>query len=728
MNKSGPASWRFRPRDEWQASLLTLPDTACFDLLRGVFGNIKTPFNKHHLMEKLAAFLLRKEIQDTIAAYINGDDHRIIAAVAMLGEPVPAELENFFAGEYSCAELHSLLLNLEERLIAYRFREEGNYRVSLNPLLEPVLTPFIEDRSVLFPSFPGNGDGRQTAGQRPLDDRIFAALIAFVAAQGEAQKEFFKTGGGIRKKIIDDGKQIFPNLDIGPIIEGLRCIGLFETGGAGLVPEKRRLASFGKLSFGERLEYLAAGIYAAPQAVETDSWYFRRGRVRNIARFIRRFMSILEYGRLYPRRTLFRFAEILERNNGGTLLRNEGRVPDSLAVETGRLLAALETAGLLRAAGENSGEAVYAPEDLPQEKPDSAAPWDAPPAPESRNGGRPAIAMDTPSSCILYPGISFSGAAALASFCDCRETGATVRFELTRESVVRGFNQGLGADDMIGILEELSLGAPDQNLSWTIKDWENRYSAVSLFQGTVLTLSEDRRYLAETGALSSLIRRTLAPGVYLLAVADKDEAARILQKAGVDIIAQPPSPPPGEDNSITYSAYPPTGSIGVPGAGNSAAFCLPGQPGPPEGRENAAEERKEKFRKALRESRLPKADQDELAARIERRQIVSESQLTGGTARHEKLEARNLDYVGKTVVAKQAIASGSLVEVLLPSAEGGEIRILGTPHALEKSGGETVLLLRPLTRSGGEKPEEELKIPLGKISLLRWIKQSLFTG
>jgi hypothetical protein len=46
---------------------------------------------------------------------------------------------------------------------------------------------------------------------------------------------------------------------------------------------------------------------------------------------------------------------------------------------------------------------------------------------------------------------------------------------------------------------------------------------------------------------------------------------------------------------------------------------------------------------------------------------------------------------------------------------------------LEKSGGETVLVLRPLERSGGEKPEPELRIPLGKISLLRWIKQSIFT-
>ncbi|MDR1351658.1 MAG: helicase-associated domain-containing protein [Treponema sp.] len=750
MNKNSPPSWRFRPQDEWKACILTLPDTACFDLLRSVFGNIKTPFNKHQLMEKLAAFLLRKEIQDTIAAYINNDDHRIIAAVAMLGEPAPAALEIFFAGEYSCAEFHSLLLNLEERLILYRLREEGNYRISLNPLLEPVLAPFIADRSVLFPSFPGGGEERQTAGPQPLDDRIFAAIISFVTAQGEAQKEFFKTDGGIRKKIVDDGRQIFPNLDIWPVVEGLRCIGLLETDGAGLAPDKKRLASFGRLGFRERLEYLAAGIYTAPQNTEADTWYFRRGYIRNLARFIHRFISTFEQGRLYPRRTLLRFAEIQERN-GGALFRNEGLppAPDFAAGETRRFLAVLETAGLLRAAGEESGEAVYTPEKLPGEGPDGpdkgpgAALFQSAlqaPAPESPDGARlppeqPAIAMDTPFSCILYPEIDFPGAATLASFCDCRETGATVRFEITRDSAVRGFDRGLRAEDMIGTLERLSLSAPDQNLAWTLKDWENRYSAVSLFQGTVLMLSEDRRYLAETGPLSPLISRTLAPGVYLLAVSGKDEAARILQKAGVDIIAQPPPALPEEKgySAMTYSAYPSTGSFVFPGsgAGDPAAPCPAGPPGLREEREKAAEERKEKLREALRKSGLPKPDQDELAARIERRQIVSESQLTGGLARHEKLEARNLDYVGKTIVAKQAIASGSLVEVLLPSLEGGEKRIMGTPQALEKSGGETVLVLRPLTRGGGqskEKQEEEMRIPLGKIGLLRWIKQSIFTG
>jgi hypothetical protein len=734
MNGIGAPDCQLRSVDEWKASLLTLQDNAYFDLLRSVFGNIKTPFNKHHLMENLTAFLTRREIQDTISAYINEADHRIIAAIVLLNEPVAGDLENFFTGEYSGAELHSMLLNLEERLLVYRFRDEGVYRITLNPLLEPVLAPFIADKSVLFPSFYADGqtDGQplprapdpaaSKARQCSLDDRTFAAFIAFVAAQ----REFFKTGGGIRKKVIDDGKQIFPELDIEVLIEGLRCTGLIGVEGTRLVPEQRKLAFFGKLSFRERLEYLAAGIYAVSQNSETDSVYFRRSRVQNLARFIHRFTGILEYGRLYPQQTLLRFVGVLERTGGDTIAWGEsGFASLNLAApEVERLLAAMETMGLLRAAGETNAGIAYMAEALPREASEDEA------APE-----RPMIAMDSPFSCILYPEIGFCDAVTLASFCDCRETGTTVRFELTRDSAVRGFDLGLRAEDMIGILERLSLGTLDQNLCWTINDWDNRYSAVSLFQGTVLTLAEDRRYLAEKGILSSLIHRILAPGVYLLAVPGKDEVVQTLQKAGVDIIAQPPLAfsEDGEDrDTVTIrSPYPSTAGFSrgrqpaIPAAAVAATAAIPAD------HEKAAEARKEKFREALRKSRLPKPDQDELAARIERRLIVSESQLAGGAVRREKIEARNLDYVGKVVVAKQAIAGKSLVEILLPSLDGGENRILGIPQALEKSGGETILVIQPAVRysgAGGRKPEEEIKIPLGKISLLRWIKQSIFTG
>jgi hypothetical protein len=122
---------------------------------------------------------------------------------------------------------------------------------------------------------------------------------------------------------------------------------------------------------------------------------------------------------------------------------------------------------------------------------------------------------------------------------------------------------------------------------------------------------------------------------------------------------------------------------------------------------------------------------------------VNESQLQDAVIKQEKLEARNLDYPGKAVIAKQALVRKSLLEIAMPDPQGGEFRVFGTPTALVKNGGETILVLRPQAtdpKTETRPPEDSsqadvpaagpavglVRIPLGKISLIRRIKQSLF--
>jgi hypothetical protein len=714
----------FRSLDDWKSALLTLPDSSYFELVRSVLGNVKTPFNKQRLAEDLEAFLSKKEIQEAIAAYIDEGDARIIAAIASLEEPVAEELETFFAGELSYADLNSILLNLEERLILYRFPDRKTVggppvrRLALNPLLEPALGPFIGNRSVLFPSEPLSAE--QDAGVQGLwDDRVLAALFAFVAGQGD----FFKAEGGIRKKVLDDGKHLFAGLDLESLLGGLQTLGLLKpdtgdfTGSpGGLAADVSKLRRFAALSHRERREYLAAGICAGKNAPRPALFPYSRGRVQTLARFISAFMGMLKTDRQYPRATLIRLADMLDRSGPG--IRGEwpgSGVPDQGGNRPGALdffnsiLEALRIAGLVRV----SPEGAY---------------FRAASLGESNAEGAAAIAMDTAFSCILYPEIGFADALSLASFCLVRETGATVRFELTRESVVRGFDLGLGAAFMIALLDRLSGNQVGQNLRWTVQDWENRYSGVSLFTGTVLCLAEDRRYLVDAAPVASLVRRTLAPGVYLLSADEKDGAVQALRDAGIDIVARPsrdrdaaraaaedagnggPSPYPrlNPDAYPVREGFPP-----VPDTRND--MTGPESPSP-----DRAGRYKERFRQALEKMPLARDEREELAARIERRLILSESQLAAVPARHEKLEARGLDYVGKTSLAKQAIASRQLIEIVWSDSQGDLNRAVGLPHALEKNGGETLLVLKPVP------PDDPIRLPLGKIALLRRIKQSIF--
>ncbi|MDR2111344.1 MAG: hypothetical protein LBP32_08570, partial [Spirochaetaceae bacterium] len=695
----------FRSPEAWKSALMTLPDGSYFELMRSVFGNIKTPFNKQRLMDDLAVFLSRREIQETIAAYLDHADIKVIAAIAVLDEPAPGELESFFAGEFTYAELHGLLLNLEERLILYRFKEKGLYRLALNPLLEPVLAPFIEDKRCLLSSFSPETDGPEEApvpaAAVHVDDCVLAALFAF-AAGGEG---FFKAEGGFRKKVLEEGRLLFPGLDPECAMGGLQCLGLLRPEEDRFIQDDQKLAFFKKLSSRERLEYFAAGMAIYLNKDELSFPYFQRNRGQTLARLIHALGAALEPDRRYPRIQLQRILDVLKREDAeaGFFRNPEGDPPESPdsakprpapAGRTGGgrslfdlIPEVMERAGLLEPAAPGvwrAGTAVPPPGDgVPPENPSPG---------DTAGTGRPVLAMDTAFSCILYPEITFADALSLAAFCSVRETGTAVRFEISRESAVRGFDRGIGSGDMLVLLDRLSGNQVGDNLRWTLKDWETRYSGVSLYQGIVLTLAEDRRYLAETGALAALITRTLSPGVYLLSAVEKAEAVQVLQKAGIDIIAQP-SPGMGQGSIAApspeewRSPYPSLGKRSwlrpyipreKPDPDRETPLPLPD----PE----KAEAFKERFRAVLGKMRLSKAERDELSARIERRLVLTGSQLEDVSLRYEKLEARGLDYVGKAAIAKQAIGSRSPIEIVWLSPEGKENRFTGIPQALDKQG------------------------------------------
>jgi hypothetical protein len=689
----------FRTVEFWKSSLMTLPDGPFFELMRSVFGNIKTPFSKQKLLDDLCSFLGREEIREIIAQYIDGADARVMSAIVILEEPAQGELESFFAGELSYADLEDILLNLEERFIIYRFREEGLSRLALNPALEKVISPFTGDFSVLFPSRPSDAPPRPVSAVP--DDRVLAAILSRV--YGEPL--FFKSEGGLRKKALDSSARIFPGLDIGLFTGAMLILGLLRTDGESIKGHSANIDAFGELSALERLVYCAAGICcykASQQPVSAVSFHIMHIRISNTVTLIRQFIDLIKPGRLYPLLTLKRYKGVLEKAmNGG---RRSGGLAGQNGIAFDCFLEALEETGLLVSVPEEQwagGNALYA------ETSGAAA-------------VSPVLAMDTSFSFIIYPAIAFKDASDLAVFSAVKETGAAVRFELTRETAVRGFNLGIKAELMIDLLRRLSGNRINESLIWTMNDWEKRYNEVSLQKGLVLTLSEDRRYLAGAEPVASIIRKTLAPGVYLL-TGDDVQAEEALRKAGVDIIAMA-----GDDGmrrerpAFTQEHFPPLNEK-LQAAGGFFLNSMTAEISRSGMAVNNAEMLKEKFRQKLEGISLSKEERVELRSRIERRLILTPSQLEDSAIRYEKLEARGLDYVGKASLAKQAIAAKSLLEVIWPHEKDGTRKARGIPLAIEKSGGESILVLDPINEY-----TEQIRIPIGKISLLRRIKKSIF--
>jgi hypothetical protein len=719
----------FRSRDQWQSAMMTLPDDVFFDLLRSVFGHIKTPFNKQNLLADLWTFFSRTDIQRNLAAYLDEADAQVIAAVAVLGNPTAGDLERFFAGDTG---LPVLLLNLEERFILYRFRDGADLRLALNPALAPVLKPVMKDA---FPSFPlgedaaegGPPDAPETGRG---DERILAALLSFFLEEGGA----LGSGGRRRKKVLDAGKRIFPGIDLDAALRCFLRLGLIR-GPAGpegeiLSPEERALEAFRDLDRSGRLVYWAAGLLDPADEAggpgEEGAPQLLRGRVRYLARFIDGMLGFLKEGRVYPEKTLGRFLFVLERE--------ESAPPSgSSRPDIGALCGAMVQAGLLC----RTPQGYYLS-----------------PGPV-KNQAVPVLTMDTPFFCLVYPGIDFADILALASFTTVRETGAVFRFELTRESCLRGFERGISAAEMGELLVRLSGDRVEPAVLWTLGDWEKRSKEVALFEGTVLVLSPERRYLAETEALSALIRRELAPGLYWLHPGTGAEEA--LRKAGIEVFLHSPGPERADSPERAGKAGPSQRIQGAHKFFPSLGRETPVIPEADGGKDDAAglgaagrdaedrgaEALKTRFRQALAGCSLSAPERKELAARIERRLVLAESQLSADSVRAEKLEARGLDYVGKASIARQAISTHSLLEVIWSSSEeGGEQRILALPLALEKSGGESILAIED-SRGPGDAvrvpgdavripgnivriPGNTVRIPLGKISFLRRIKKSIF--
>ena len=742
VNSSKP----FRPVEHWKSAIMALPEGNFFELLRSVFGNIKTPFSKHKLLEDLFAFLSKHENQKAIAAFISEQDHRVIAATALLKEPETGELEKFFAGEMTQAELHAVIINLEERLILYRFRDEKNMRMALNPVLDEVLAPFIADTSLLFRSFPFPKDDNVKAEAEPSvksgsfyisDPRIMAALFTFIIEEEELFKAETVTeargtkfaGSSLpefRKKVMDSAKKIFPELDFELTVSNLIQLGLFSRTDRFLVPNRDKITEYSELSDTERQEYWAAGLYICFREAEKtahnsnsgwDSYSFSWNRLRLIASAIHRFRSLLDPDRIFPELTLKRLWELLEDRTG------------EIANQWPSFLAVMEKTGLLEAKSfsesENEGTCWL----LPSAKP------------EEHSAGEPVIAMDTAFSFMLYPEISFADAMALSAFCSIKNrdtdkesagkecTGILISFELTSKSAVRGFDQGIEAKDMMELLQRLSENRLDPNLDWTLKEWEKRYTGVSLHHGIVLTLTEDNRYLAKAGPVSHLIDKTLAPGVYLLSTEERSTVVRALRKAGIDIVAQPPENAESgwsKRGGSFKNTFPALYSPGTSEHGLACSFSGSNRETPLASGQvsNDGASIKEKLRGTLDRMKITKQERDELLARIERGLVLNETQLESASLRYEKLEARGLDYTGKASIAKQAIETGSLLEITWPGRDGEPNKTVGIPQALEKKEGENVLVLKASGNS--ENAARVFKIPLGKISLLRRIKQSIF--
>ena len=135
-----------KPTEEWRKLVFELSDQAFFDLVRNYLGDIRTPFNKHKLLDQLEAFLLNKSNMDQIISMIDSSDASLLTAIDLLGKASIEQLYALFSDEKPYYSFYTHLMNLEERMLICPAGGEGNNQtVVISPLFRDELKKLVID-------------------------------------------------------------------------------------------------------------------------------------------------------------------------------------------------------------------------------------------------------------------------------------------------------------------------------------------------------------------------------------------------------------------------------------------------------------------------------------------------------------------------------------------------------------------------------------------------------
>ncbi|HUX22896.1 MAG TPA: hypothetical protein VMW69_16790, partial [Spirochaetia bacterium] len=191
--------------DIWKSALLKLPDGVFFDIMRNYLGELKTPFNKHSLIEELSSFLRSRETQARILRHIDETDSRLLTSVQILEQPSVERLFTFFEGSMTYLELHYLLLNLQERLLVFIGNESHSQRLFLNPLLSALLRREVIDPDLLFPS---RAVGPLKTQLPWPSESLLLSLFSYLSSM----PDLLKSDGDLKKRALEEIVGIFPEL------------------------------------------------------------------------------------------------------------------------------------------------------------------------------------------------------------------------------------------------------------------------------------------------------------------------------------------------------------------------------------------------------------------------------------------------------------------------------------------------------------------------------------
>jgi hypothetical protein len=679
-----------KPVEHFIESLSRLSEKKFFEIARNFLGDIKTPYNKQTIIERLISYPSNREWQEVMLSYISDDDSLVINTVELLNDPTLHDIYAFFAAQFSYAECIKFTTSLEERLIIYGFIDSGQERYALNPVFSGMLERILDKQSALFPCLEKREPPALPVPALSFDKLFLFAFFSFV----HSRKVQVRADYTLARKTEEEAAAFFPGDCFSKLLAAAEYLGLVYIAGNAYTINMRSILGFLKLPENECRSYFAAGMCA-------DKRY--AGLAVN-------FLASLSPGKYYTSTAIYRMLWIIFRKSAL-----------NFAPAFDKLLAALQKTGLLVGTEDpETGEKWFAlPSDLNEKNKINNSAQNAPVP----------IMFVSPFTFVVLPDADILSIFDIIYFSSV-ENVEEYRFTVSKEMSIRCFETGCetAADDIstgtaswiIDRLETFSGDRIDEALVWTVNEWEKRFGEVILHEGLILYLGKERQYLAETERLKPYLKKTITDNVFIIDPKYREAVEAVLTKSGVDIIGRAHISSKDFDKDTTDrravffpalsdSSFSPRFFTGE----RKAAINAPAQ--------TITIDYRKTFRTLLAALGAADNEKQELLARIERGLIFSADQLkklsSPGTFSYEKNEAHGMDYTGKLIIAKHALSNGSPVEISW-RVEDVEKKLFCIIKDIERDQSGDILLVSA--------DQREQSIPLGKVSVIKRIKQSIF--
>ena len=699
----------------WRESFLFLEENHFFEIMKMYLGEIKTPYNKQKLIANLEGFLHKKENLVAIKSFLSDDELEIISAVVFIPDVTEEKLSSFFKNTFTYSFLYEKLLNLEERLILFKTKNENSsqgdsFVIKFNPLLEDMFFDLININRLL-PQIEFTKTEKPAARITP---ELISCFISYILENPNIAKQ----DGTLKKHSLQNIPVVFGDevKKIEILYKAFLNLGILKETGHGAEVDWSKFSDFLNLSFAEQTVYITISScsHLSRESLRLHSQIFV-DTVKNLSDRVFTLDLFLRTGFLVSAASFdsssessfktSRFAKIIQEGRLRLSEHNSDAVTVSTSGALERMFEAAVSLGIIYISGttkdgsKDSG-VVYSVSDF------LAAPEQCS---ENLSG---MLRIDSSLAVSLMPGFALRDIVPLSKFMSLKKYDKVSEFLISRQSIMRGFDIGLSAKEILQILTERTLYEIPEMLKVQIEEWNSSYSSASFYKGFVLKVDGKAALAAQhNSVLSPHIHTVIAPGIFLLDVNDDAEAVSLIKKSGLDFIGKIKSV---KEENRTAGFF----NLKLNGKKNfgCSGFETPSEIIP---KKDSAEIEKELFLK-LEQMELDESQKENLELRIEHKVIVNPAQLNSSILRLEKSNANAMDYAGKIYVFEQALANEEKIELRFAKDGKKELSVFGKPVGIRKQSDDVFVQLLLV-------PENVVKeFSLGKAQFIKRIKKTIY--